>query len=747
MKWLLLPALLLVLSAVTAAAQSLVLRSGEHDGFTRLVMNLPEDAQWQITSEAKVLQLTFNTVFSDIDLSNAFTRISRERVYDIKVRLNNQGLDILLNCECGFRAAIEQSSLFIIDIGESLPKTTGDQRKSIEEDIAISESTTDNFVKLPIAIKDHSSILSPQSLIPEIKLRNEDDPSEVKAASQDIGEETNINLETLNAQISNATIQGLLKLNDQSQVTPLQSYRDPLSIQRPPNMRTLFATEIDVSAQTLETQYDDTCPPEVDFNIGNWGNEAGFAAGLIGWRQSIMKEFDEVNVEAVLGLARHYLHYGFGQEAQAALDLLPSSIPQVEHLRIMARIVDFGYDPLGVVTFSNMACGGEGALWSALAVQNFSAPVDLDISALRLAFEGLPQNLKQYLGPRLAEKFAELGDNSTAESILASISQRQNDRNPALEFSQAIKVLNGNDAAAAAAPLQNVLESNSQFSPLALVGLVDAAVAANQTIDDRLVDLVAAYQFEHRQTELSPELARAQVLSLAFSGQFDEAFERLEEFKDESSSLIYSETRSRVMIRLLEGADDIEFLKAALREPILGLTAPFENRFAGRLLDLGFAENALEILSETADGQDGQARRLLRAKAALLLNEPIVAEAELMGISDDAAISLRQEARRRQGDYSEALLKNFDDDAEQNIQDLARLTGARPLIDTLDGGQNDQGTNDPSRRPATDELIMGEAAPNGMLNKAKSLIEDSSTTRTTLQDLLSRFQVDAEAVR
>ena len=63
---------------VLAAAETAVVRSGEHDGFTRLVVYLPETADWTLREEPdRVTLLTGPTV--TFDTSAVYTRFGRER--------------------------------------------------------------------------------------------------------------------------------------------------------------------------------------------------------------------------------------------------------------------------------------------------------------------------------------------------------------------------------------------------------------------------------------------------------------------------------------------------------------------------------------------------------------------------------------------------------------------------------------------------------------------------------------------
>jgi hypothetical protein len=84
---------------------------------------------------------------------------------------------------------------------------------------------------------------------------------------------------------------------------------------------------------------------------------------------------------------------------------------------------------------------------------------------------------------------------------------------------------------------------------------------------------------------------------------------------------------------------------------------------------------------------------------------------------------------------------------EESVQDLARLTDVRPFLAEFEDGQDDQETSNPNTRVVTDQLVGREVSTGGMLSHAESLIRDSGAARATLQDLLSRFLVDADSAQ
>lgn len=745
---------LVLFSSTIVTAQTMVLRSGEHDGFTRLVANLPQDVKWNLDIEGATLQLRFNETFPTIDISSVFQRISRNRISQIQKRSDNLGIDIFLACDCGFQAILEENSLLVIDISETLRNRSSQGDENIFDNASKPEIDDQRAVTLPLLNEGAQrnffiaeTILTQNNVaISNISTFQKNELNTMEAHDQDTRdpEVFYLNRKALLAQISSATSEGILKPSHSMEEVSSAIQGNFPKWQDHPNLRTISTSELVSQDEILDSLKQKTCIPKEEFDVSNWGHTDGFATGLSMWRNLLMEEFDKVDGVAALGLARHYIHYGFGQEAQAILDLLSYSDSQIDHLRRMARIVDLGHDPVTDDNSWMMECGKEELLWSVLSLERVSSLTEPDSSAVRLAFEGLPPTLKQHLGPSLAKKLAESGDSVGADGILTSVGRDGSNPSPAFDYAQASQILRAGDTQTATKPLSNVLKTNSEYSPLALIALIDTAVAENQHVDDSTVNLVASYLFENRQTDLSEDLSRAHILALAFSGRFTEAFDNLTLFEDATNTLDSFDTRSQVMERLLDHADDIKFLAAVMNRQLTGLSSAIENRFAQRLLDLGFPETALEIMAETAEDEDDRTRRLLRARAAMLMNEPEVAEAELMGLSGEEVFSLRAAARRLRGDFG-ANTNNYPETyTEQQLEDLDWLAGNRPLIDP---GNNQDALMplDPDGISTFDQSQELDSPTSGMISNAESLIQDSNETRIALQEVLSRFQLDVES--
>ena len=103
---------------VDAIAEPVVLRSGEHDGFSRLVLPIGEATAWSLKQSGRRATLTLNRPRIEFDTRRVFDRIPRKRL----VALGQDGpagaLVLDLGCECEVSAFKQGESYLVIDISD-----------------------------------------------------------------------------------------------------------------------------------------------------------------------------------------------------------------------------------------------------------------------------------------------------------------------------------------------------------------------------------------------------------------------------------------------------------------------------------------------------------------------------------------------------------------------------------------------------------------------------------------------------
>lgn len=756
-RYLLSFSLFIILSGASLAQVPVQIRSGEHGTFTRLTVQLSAGMEWRIDKQDSELTIALSLPLPSIDITSVFRRIGRTRVSDVIPRDDMRGLQIILGCNCGFRAYLEDGSLLVIDIGENLPKNlTAGSQDSIPN--ILDETETKNKIQIPIIPERnwHSpglNIILTNNLRPSDASRpskmntdSETKESEIEHSEHpEHPEHQNKSSKTsqLYDTIVEAQRQGILLAPQRTPADENITEAQSLAVTFP-NITTRMATETDSDPQSEVEPTDtvDACLPRKWFDISDWEHPNGFSLGVGDWSARMMKEFDIIDTEALLALTRHYLHYGFGAEASATLKLFSVVSAEIEVLSSLARIIENGFDPEIKEMFDIMNCEGPEALWAILSLQDLTTGKIRNSNDLQMQFADLPVHLQKHLGPILTSRLTKAGEAELAESILSRLTRNLEKPPSELELAQAKLALVGENPDEAIGHLESAVEQNTAASPEALIALIDTYVAKGEPIDQAKVDLAASYMFENRRTPLAKDISRSYILALAYSDQFEKAFAQIFKGENDDPDPTLMSTISTIMSRLVSHASDREFLLRVLNAPPFSLPSEVENNIAGRLLSLGFAEAANGFLNSPADKSEQRARRILRAEVALALFQPMDAEAELLGLVGEDADRLRVQARELAGDYAGALRGVDPQVLSEQRRDLAWLAGDWSTLAEGDQdllAQTAQLAITHDNDSAENEI---DTQASGFLRQARDLITNSQESRSVLEALLAEFEID-----
>lgn len=108
-----------LLAAGSTQAETIVARSGEHDGFSRLVMRLPEGATWALNQSGRVASLKIDSPSVVFDTSAVFNLIPRERLQGLTQAGAGQPLQLQLGCNCDIRSYVQSDGYLVVDIRDS----------------------------------------------------------------------------------------------------------------------------------------------------------------------------------------------------------------------------------------------------------------------------------------------------------------------------------------------------------------------------------------------------------------------------------------------------------------------------------------------------------------------------------------------------------------------------------------------------------------------------------------------------
>lgn len=726
-----------VIWAGSVSAQSIPIRSGEHPTFSRLVIPVPDTSAWSLKRGGPGYILDLGTQSGDFDTGNVFSRLTQGRIASVE-SLGDGRLALVPACECHATAFVFDSRTLVVDLVDgappidspfeardvpaptaSLPLITSPAARAIPnfaETMAVDDSKAPpDLSAVEAALLQSIARAASQGLLDPPAPRP---PDRAPADAAPGGDAL--------APAATAQVSTDLDLGMQDPVIGVRS-------------ATVIDRDMPLSIPAISPTNDDgvTCLPDSYFAIGSWVETDDFAREIASRRAGLTAEFDQYPDGAVLDLARAYVYFGYGKEAQRALDLDGIRSQERAVLVALASLVD-GDPPRDPVLQTQMTCTTAAGFWAFLAQPvGFQGPRP-DVRLLQANFRDLPVPLKGHLGTALAERLAAMGEGDLAEQILSRASAALTGATGEQDLVTADVLAAGGEADAAIATLAAAAQTDERLSPEALLRLLELAHEQQTTVDPNVFALSESLRFENRRDPVARRLLIAEVRAYGDLGDFDNAIRTLTEGLDAPATRDEAEKwaalASETMIALTATADDLTFLRHALDGPPEILTAGAENGLARRLLALGFADRAAQFLLGEAQGPDMGERRYLRAEAALAMGAPDEALRHLSGLTDLRAARLRTAAHVAKGDFGAAYAASEATPGSMPEVENAWRAGAWARL---------AGSDDPLLRTAGSAMLTPAEPYSGQasLDGSRTALEASAQTRQLIDDLLTRFQV------
>jgi len=703
--------MLLVLAAFsgTASAETARVISGEHADFTRLVVELPEAADWTVGRSAMGYGfMTLTPVQPGYDLSRVWDRIPRTRLQGLRVDPDSGALLLTLACDCHVFPFEYQPRMVVLDVRAgpapagsafeaALNPTPGGQA-GIRAPLAAGAPLYD-WLGLPRTTPDRvsggpfglSSLGKTAALDP---LRDE-----------------------LLLQLSRGAASGVVDMALPGKpVTPEVQGMGDLSgaLIR---IGDLPGLDIRQGADQVDDT-DEACLADAELDLASWGEGREPLDLLADARSGLFEEFDVPSPEAVVNAVRLHLYLGFGAEAAQYGTLVEGaeSDPVMSPLLSMARLVDDAPDATSPF-LSMSGCDGAAALWAVLAHSSLPDRTRVDTDAVVRSFQALPPHLRRHLGPGLAGRLLER-DPEAARMIRDAF-----ERTP--------------EVAPGTVALLDAMAELQALRPEAALSHAESAVQADGSGIDALAALVEAH-FQSGKP-LSPEVAgslmalrdisgedlslheRAVILALAMSGEVEQAF-------------TMAGTDSAVLPDLWQAvarlADDDAFLARAVLPPEASVPSVSDEvglAVARRLSESGFHDSALLWLGDVKDDAPTE-RLLVTAKAQLALGDARGTLQLLSGLSDVEAEALKAEAFLQLGAFDAARQALVGAGKAEEGTRVASWGGDWGVLET-------EGPTVWAEASALVEPAQTEAV--GPLAEGRAALEDSAAARSAIAALLA----------
>ncbi|MCK4713848.1 MAG: hypothetical protein KAT26_13315, partial [Marinosulfonomonas sp.] len=607
----------------------------------------------------------------------------------------------------------------------------------------------------PVSVKEHLPLITHlprQPTKPRVGIFADSDVSTAKTMQELTDRITEMQSEMLR-QIGHAASQGLLDANLPQIIQEEPDTDEPLVVAQKEDPATQPHVNIHIESSVdrefvnmlptnLMTGDGAECLPDELFNVVEWGDPDAVFDQIVVQRSRISGEFDKVDQQAVAALVRAYIYAGFGVEAMSALNAFDVTLQDAGVLTTMAQIVDGPLSAHGSALDGQVGCDSAVALWSALAALKLSKGMEINHTSVLGAFSSLPFHLRRHLGPRLSQKFLDIGDIETARALRNAIARAPGDAGPEFRLLDArLDQARGMHGTAEQA-MEEIIAEGSGVAPRALVELLEAKLEQKAEINQNLLVVAQSYIFEQQHTEIGANLTRVVALAHAKSGDLPAALEMMRkmELSGHFNAMETGQAWEKVLNFAVNEALNESFLQFAFaaQDDLENqqIARDIRRKAAGRLLDGHFAKMAQKLLAAPAAPTADD--RMLLARAAIIENEAEYAIAILEHVSGNEAARLRAHAYEMRGKHLDAA-HEYGSIRDQGSQHNAfwRAGDWQRLGDIGSGPEKDAA-----------QIMMAQdpmpAKSDGIIAQDKSLLEASTTTRQSIEALLEEYPAPAQ---
>ena len=764
-----------ILAAVAsiATAQPIVVRSGAHEGFARLVFRLPESSEWDVENLENGARVALTATTSGFDTSNVFQLIDRQYIEDVSSTQNT--LEIAFACNCVASTFVSRGQFLVVDVADKLEMDTSgqlgvlgnfgwpttSQRLAFSGVPNFSHEQADPETKALRSRNEFDvSSETKNAVVPDVVGNLTQLPAPEDQPDTDPGNQLAQAQQKLARRVAIAATQGVLDPSQAELDIPVGRARPQIDTEifdssvpnvtvneQSSSLNLRVSSSSDLPTQGLSEQLQSTslgvrCVDPELVAVETWGADVPSSDKLAEYRSELFSEFDRLNEEAAVGLTRLYLFYGFGAEARQVLSIQQSLAQQNPALLEIADIFEFGHVRTGNYLKNFADCDSNAALWGILAQKAVSPSEPINADAALLALTALPLHLRRFIAPMLSRRLLEYGDDARAETALRSIDRVPEPPSAQANLARAELQMAKGDTEVAQQTLADVVSSNEQQSAEALIQFVDSHLQEDSLIDENVATLVEAFAVEMRGSPLGVELKRTHVLALAKSGQYDQAFEALSRMRLIDDAETENNLRALLLELVTRSAPDVIFLERAIDEslrstPIQDTRIMFS--MAERSVDLGFSQLAETLLAQSPQASHSTRHKKLRARIALDLGRPHEAEAQLFGLDSDVADRLRARAKTMEKNYERAM-EIFDqlDEPDESVRAALLAENWSRL------SQSENSAYAPFAELIETPMEASEQI-DGMLGRMSDAVAESQRARSVIRSLLDQSNTPIDA--
>lgn len=720
------------------------IRSGEHETFSRLVLSIPDGIDWAVNQTDSGARLVLDGHTDGFDVTQVFERIPRDRLAELE-QVAQDTLALQFSCKCSVDTFLWRSDRLVLDISETV------ETSDVTETVAMMVPQVDAAMLASEMEKNQAGLPDITELTNGLSLArfNAASPAgntQVRVAAPLPEGDTHLSEAALLEGIARAASQGFLNPNLQNlPAEPSSPAPEPASETMPTTAPDVYVDQsqpgVDITTaldqslsglgDLLRGSMEQRCLPADLFEISEWGDDSGFHEQVAKLSEALAGEFGEEPIDAETDLARLYLHFGFGSEALAALSITETASQSRQVLYELALLFDDTQSAFPLLS-SQRNCETGGALWAFLAVPMVPEAEAL-VNGITRAFFELPQPLRGYIAPKLSQAFLSVDMPETADLVLRATNNNDAEHDPEVQTARAFIAEQNDDPDEAIFLLSEQANDTARLSPEAAIRLVTLTLEQGGTPSEADLVLLSALAKEFSAEVISDQIEVTEAMGWAARGEYMRALEIIAGRMDEDAE----STREAVYMQLTERGSSNVFLEMAINNRPDDLSSATENAMARRLIDLGFPDQALAMMTGAVARAQASERRYLRAEAALEMADYSQAIDALQGMNDQRSRNLRAAAYSGFGDFRNAI-ESLEADEAGSTPELQFRAGAWDRL-TL---ENDVVLSDFARTVVAD--IDPEAAVT--LEDRRSLLAQSQESRRAVENLLLRFDGTAAPI-
>ncbi|MBJ3763187.1 hypothetical protein ILP92_10565 [Maribius pontilimi] len=605
-----------------ASAQEILVRTGEHATFTRIVADLPPGATWNLERDGKSLTLSTQQAAS-FDTRAVYQRIARTRVQ--RISGSEPGtLTVELACDCRVESLQQPNGWVVLDViddGSVVDATAGSQRNGFGPRLSMLDELRDTPIRLP---RPDGPLPGPLSQALDQSDAAIDRRAAVDSARAQISE-----------QFARGSAQGLVRarsLPTLSDPPPVQTEADDpvldeLQAGIPyPNMRVETQLDRDRPSSGATAPPKGVCLPGEMSDFATWGDEAAPFERIRTTLPQIYDENDRPDAEAHAALARAYLFATFTQEARAVLKNAPSDTPDRAFLLAIADSLDPASATTGLA--KQIDCDSNAAVLAFLA-EDGPLMADPDIVLRRLS--NLPDPMRSYLEPRIAERFLDFNMREQAELIRNGYSRRESAPSAEASFVDA-KLSDPQDGDIALA-LEPVVEERMPRAAEALQFVLSSRMARGEVPPDQMIEQALALSFETSDPERA-SLERTILQAFVRAGQFGRAIDELDRLRGRSRGP-HDDIEREIFRAIADIPEDADFLRVMVPLADREITDDATRLAIVRRLMSQSLNSQAEQIIDASRAIPNREERLVRAAIAAEAGKPDIARSYLAGLEGD----------------------------------------------------------------------------------------------------------------